>query len=174
MTRWWSGAELAREAERLAPGCVARADDAACLLRADRALEAFRALRDDAETDFAHLTNLCAVDLWDRFEVVYHLQSLTRNHIACAKVETADRESPAVSSVTGVWQGAWIQESEAYDLFGIRFEGHPNPRRILLWDGYPGHPLRKDFLAMPGGLQPGLNEFAGAAARPEPPVRPVP
>lgn len=174
MTRWWSGAELAREAERLAPGCVARADAAACLLRADRALEAFRALRDDAETDFVHLTNLCAVDLWDRFEVVYHLQSLTRNHIACVKVETADRESPAVSSVTGVWQGAWIQESEAYDLFGIRFEGHPNPQRILLWDGYPGHPLRKDFLAMPGGLQPGLNEFAGAAARPEPPVRPVP
>ena len=174
MTRWWSGGDLAREAERLAPGCVARADDAACLLHADRALEAFRALRDDAETDLAHLTNLCAVDLWDRFEVVYHLQSLTRNHIACAKVETADRESPAVSSVTEVWQGAWIQESEAYDLFGIRFEGHPNPQRILLWDGYPGHPLRKDFLAMPGGLQPGLNEFTGAAARPEPPVRPVP
>lgn len=174
MTRWWSGEELAREAERLAPGCVARADDAACMLRAGRAVEAFRALRDDAGTDFAHLTNLCAVDQWDRFEVVYHLQSLTRNHIACAKVETADRESPAVPSVTAVWQGAWIQESEAYDLFGIRFEGHPNPQRILLWDGYPGHPLRKDFLAMPGGLQPGLNEFAGAAARPEPPVRPVP
>ena len=174
MTRWWSGGELAREAERLVPGSVARADAVACVLHPERAVEAFRALRDDAGTDFAHLANLCAVDLWDRFEVVYHMQSLERNWMACAKLETADRESPAVPSVTEVWQGAWIQESEAYDLFGIRFEGHPNLQRILLWDGYPGHPLRKDFLAMPGGLQPGLNEFAGAAARPEPPVRPVP
>ena len=173
MTRWWSGEELAAAAERLAPGSVAGSTATACVLHADRALEAFQALRDDPETDFAHLSNLCGVDQWDRFEVVYHLQSLERNQIACAKVEARDREEPSVPSVTGIWQGAWIQESETYDLFGIRFEGHPNLQRILLWDGYPGHPLRKDFLAMPGGLQPGLNEFAGTSAKPEPPVRPV-
>ncbi len=173
MTRSWSGQDLAAAVERLAPGAVAGADAGVCVIHAERALEAFRALRDDPETDFAHLTNLCAVDQWDRFEIVYHLQSLERNQIACVKVETRDREAPSVSSVVEVWQGAWIQESEAYDLFGIRFEGHPNLQRILLWDGYPGHPLRKDFLSMPGGLQPGLNEFAGASAKPEPPVRPV-
>lgn len=173
MTRWWTGEELAAAAERLAPGSVASTTATACVLHADRALEALQALRDDPGTDFAHLSNLCGVDQWDRFEVVYHLQSLERNQIACAKVETRDREEPSVPSVTGIWQGAWIQESETYDLFGIRFEGHPNLQRILLWDGYPGHPLRKDFLSMPGGLQPGLNEFAGASAKPEPPVRPV-
>ena len=173
MTRWWTGAELTAVVERLAPGAVARTTASACVLKPDRALEAFRLLRDDPETDFVHLTNLCGVDLWDRFEVVYHLQSLERNQIACAKVEAHDREEPSVPSVTALWHGAWIQESETYDLFGIRFEGHPNLQRILLWDGYPGHPLRKDFLAMPGGLQPGLNEFAGVAAKPEPAVRPV-
>ena len=173
MTQWWSGDELAATVERLAPGAVAAVDASACVILPERALEAFRALRDDPETDFAHLTNLCAVDQWDRFEVVYHLQSLERNQIACARVEARNHEAPSVPSVVEVWQGAWIQESEAYDLFGIDFEGHPNLQRILLWDSYPGHPLRKDFLSMPGGLQPGLNEFAGASAKPEPPVRTV-
>lgn len=173
MTRWWTGEELAEAAERLVPGSVARSTATACILKAEHAHEALRALRDDQETNFAHLSNLCGVDQWDRFEVVYHLQSLERNQVACAKVEAFDREEPSVASVVDIWHGAWIQESETYDLFGIRFEGHPNLQRILLWDGYPGHPLRKDFLAMPGGLQPGLNEFAGTAAKPEPPVRPV-
>ncbi len=173
MTRWWTGEELAEAAERLVPGSVARSTATACILEAEHAHEALRALRDDPETNFAHLSNLCGVDQWDRFEVVYHLQSLERNQVACAKVEAFDREEPSVASVVDIWHGAWIQESETYDLFGIRFEGHPNLQRILLWDGYPGHPLRKDFLAMPGGLQPGLNEFAGTAAKPEPPVRPV-
>ena len=54
---------------------------------------------------------------------------------------------------------------------GIVFEGHPNLHRILLWDGFPGWPLRKDFLSMPGGLQPGLGEFAGVARRQEPPLK---
>ena len=172
-TKWWSGAELAEAAERLVPGSVARRSETACSLRPESALETFRALRDDPDTDFVHLTNLCAADYWDHFEVVYHLQSLDRNQIACAKVEAWDHEEAVVPSVVDIWQGAWIQESEAYDLFGIRFEGHPNLTRILLWEGYPGHPLRKDFLAMPGGLQPGLNEFAGTSAKPEPPVHPV-
>ncbi len=173
MTRWWSGDDLAAAAERLVPGSVASTSETACVLHSEHAVEALRALRDDPETNFTHLSNLCGVDQWDRFEVVYHLQSLDRNQIACAKVETHDREEPSVASVVDIWHGAWIQESETYDLFGIRFEGHPNLQRILLWDGYPGHPLRKDFLSMPGGLQPGLNEFSGTSAKPEPPVEPV-
>jgi NADH-quinone oxidoreductase subunit C len=66
-----------------------------------------------------------------------------------------------------------MQECEAYELFGMKFEGHPKLYRILLWDGYPGWPLRKHFLSMPGGLQPGLNEFAGTTPRSAPPVREV-
>jgi NADH-quinone oxidoreductase subunit C len=173
-TACWDGAEAAAHAERLAPGSVARVTAAAAHIRPERALEAFRALKDDPETDFAHLTNLCGVDYWDHLEVVYHVQSLVRNQIATYKVDVPDREAPAVPSVVEIWHGAWMQECEAYDLFGIRFEGHPNLHRILLWEGYPGWPLRKDFLSMPGGLQPGLDEFAGTARRDEPPVRRVP
>jgi NADH-quinone oxidoreductase subunit C len=170
-TRIWTGDETAAAAERLVPGSVERTTPVACYLRAERLVETMRALRDDPETDFAHLTNLCGTDYWDHFEVVYHVQSLDRNHLATVKVDVRDRENPAVASVVPVWHGAWMQEAEAYDMFGIVFEGHPNLHRILLWDGYPGWPLRKDFLSMPGGLQPGLNEFAGVSRRQEPPVR---
>ena len=121
-----------------------------------------------------YLTNLCAADYWERFEVVYHLQSFVKNQLACFKIDIADRDEPSVPSVVGVWHGAWMQECEAYDLFGIRFEDHPNLYRILLWEGYPGWPLRKDFLAMPGGLQPGLDDFAGTTPISEPGLRPAP
>jgi len=173
MTRAWSGAELADAAERLVPGSADRAEGVACYLKPEKLVETMEALRTNPDTDFVHLTMLCGVDFWDHFEVVYYIQSFDRNQIACAKVETWDRDRPVVPSLTPVWHGAWMQECEAYDLLGIRFEGHPNLHRIFLWEGYPGWPLRKDFLSMPGGLQPGLNEFAGVARRDEPPVRPV-
>jgi len=137
-------------------------------------VETFEALRSDETMDFVWLSNLCAADYWERFELVYHLQSFEKNQIGCFKVDVMDREEPVVPSVTGVWHGAWMQECEAYDLFGISFSGHPNLYRILLWEGYPGWPLRKDFLAMPGGLQPGLDDFAGSQAQPEPEVKPAP
>jgi NADH-quinone oxidoreductase subunit C len=172
-TRWLTGHEVAASAQRLVPGSVHRATDVACYLALDRLVETCRALRDDPETDFVHLTNLCAADYWENFEVVYHVQSFVKNQFATLKVEVPGRDNPAAPSVVPVWHGAWMQECEAYDLFGIKFEGHPNLHRILLWDGYPGWPLRKDFLSMPGGLQPGLNEFAGTARREPPAVRAV-
>lgn len=161
------GEEIAAHAERLVPGSVARVTPIAAYLAPEKLVETMEALKNDPETNLVHLTNLCGVDYWDRFEVVYHIQSFERNHIATLKVDV-DRENPKTPSVVPVWWGAWMQECEAYDLFGIVFEGHPNLYRILLWEGYPGWPLRKDFLSMPGGLQPGLNEFAGTARR-EPP-----
>ena len=173
MTRWWSGQEVAASLEASVPGSVARTTDVACYLKPSNVVEAMTALRDGRDTDLVHLTNLCGVDYWDRFEVVYHLQSFDLNQAATIKVEVADRESPTVPSVVPVWHGAWMQECEAYDMFGIKFEGHPNLYRILLWDGYPGWPLRKDFLSMPGGLQPGLEQFHGEARREPPPVRVV-
>jgi len=173
MTLRLTGHEAAAMAERLVPGSVARSTDVACYLVAEKLAETARALKDDPEADFVHLTNLCAADYWDHFEVVYHVQSFDRNHLATLKCEVWDRDKAAAPSVTAVWHGAWMQECEAYDLFGIRFEGHPNLHRILLWEGFPGHPLRKDFLSMPGGLQPGLNEFSGTARREAPPVRVV-
>jgi NADH/F420H2 dehydrogenase subunit C len=102
-------------------------------------------LRDECGLDYLAL--LTAVDQPERFEVVYHLWSIkdrtTKPFVLKTYIE--DKENPAVPSVTPIWRGANYQEREAYDLMGIRFEGHPNLKRIVLWEGFPGHPLRKDF-----------------------------
>jgi NADH-quinone oxidoreductase subunit C len=172
-TAWWTGEQVASAAERLVPGSVARADTVACYLKPETLVQTMEALRTDADTDFVHLTNLCGVDFWDHFEVVYHVQSFVKNQIATIKAEVWDRENATLPSVVPVWHGAWMQECEAYDLLGIRFEGHPNLHRIFLWEGFPGWPLRKDFLSMPGGLQPGLSEFSGIERRVNPPVKVV-
>lgn len=149
-----------RVAERLSaalPGSVVDATDEWVVVATARIADAARWLRDDAALDAAQLSNLCGADWYDRFEVVYHLQSLDRNHQIALKVY-ADREDPRVPSVYPVYKGALLQEREAYDLLGIRFEGHPDLRRLFLWEGYPGWPLRKDFLQVPGH-HPGLPGF---------------
>jgi NADH-quinone oxidoreductase subunit C len=122
-------------------------------------LDVFRFLKDDPELNFVFLSSVTSVDLRDRFQVVYHLQSLRLNHLVALKVEV-DRENPIIPSVSGIWLGALLQELEIYDLMGIRFEGHPNLRRIFLWEGFSGWPLRKDFLQMgEGAYNPGLPHF---------------
>ena len=134
-------------------------DDGVLYLDAGQLVEAVTALRDGEDSDLIFLCNLTAVDRERHFEVVYHLQSLDQNHILAAKVLLHDREDPSVPSLTGVFHGAHLQEREVYDLFGIRFEGHPDLRRLFLWDGFPGWPLRKDFLQMPGQIRAGLPGF---------------
>jgi hypothetical protein len=107
-------------------------------------------------------TNVTAVDRFDDgfFEVVYHLQSISKNQITTLKVRTADRQAPELPSLTSVWYGAHLQEREIYDLMGIRFTGHPNLKRMFLWEGFAGWPLRKDFLQIGrGGFHPGLPHF---------------
>ena len=80
----------------------------------------------------------------DRFEVVYHLYSLTHNHRIRLKVPTAEGD-PVVDSVTDLWPSANWFEREVWDLFGIRFTGHPNLKRIMMYEPFEGHPLRKDY-----------------------------
>jgi len=121
--------------------------------------EVARFLRDDPELDCKYLVAITGVDYLDHFELVYHLSSLARNHLVILKVRVPDHEQPEVPSLTPVWVGAHLQEREIYDLMGIRFTGHPNLQRLLLWEGFPGHPLRKDFLTLPGGFKPGLQRF---------------
>jgi NADH-quinone oxidoreductase subunit C len=170
-THFWTGDESAAVLERVAPGAVAKVTETAAYITPERLVETMTALRDDPDADLVYLANLCGADYWDHLEVVYHLASFEKNHLGTFKVECWERDDPVLPSVVPVWYGAWMQECEAYDLFGTKFEGHPNLHRILLWEGFPGWPLRKDFLSMPGGLQPGLNEFAGTARRDAPPVR---
>jgi NADH-quinone oxidoreductase subunit C len=119
----------------------------------------FRFLRDNPQLDFNFLSSITSVDRRDHFEVVYHLQSLRLNHLAVVKVD-AGRENPSVPSVSAIWNGAVLQELEVYDLMGIRFDGHPQLRRIFLWEGFAGWPLRKDFLQLgEGAYNPGLPHF---------------
>ena len=141
-----------------APG-AACVDGGILFLEPDRLVEAIQALRDSEESDLIFLSNLTAVDQELHFEIVYHLQSLDLNHILQIKARVTDREDPALPSLTGLFHGAHLQEREVYDLFGIRFEGHPDLRRMFLWDGFPGYPLRKDFLQMPGQVRAGLPGF---------------
>jgi NADH-quinone oxidoreductase subunit C len=93
-----------------------------------------------------YLNYITAVDYKDHFELIYLLSSLAHNHGLVIKTMLTERESPSLPSVTGLWQGTDFQEREIFDLFGIRFEGHPNMKRIFMWEGFEGYPLRKDFV----------------------------
>jgi NADH-quinone oxidoreductase subunit C len=105
-----------------------------------------RFLRDDPASDMKYLSNLCGAHYPGRsepFEVVYHLYSITKNHRMELKVRSAEGEP--VPTVEGVWRTANWHEREAFDMYGIPFEGHPDLTRILLPDDWEGHPLRKDY-----------------------------
>ena len=112
----------------------------------DRIVEVCTLLRDDPKLRFDMLTDLTAVDYLPaepRFQVVYNLYSFANNRRLRLKVPLALNDT--IATVEGVWKAATWLEREVYDLFGIVFDGHSDLRRILLWDGYVGHPLRKDF-----------------------------
>jgi NADH-quinone oxidoreductase subunit C len=99
------------------------------------------------EFNFKMLVDLTAVDWLNkrdkRFEVVYHLRNLDENKRIRVKIQIGENEE--VDSITSIYKGANWLEREVYDMFGIKFKNHPNLERILLWDEFPGHPLRKDF-----------------------------
>ncbi len=117
---------------------------------ADRLLEVMRFLRNSEACAFEQLCDLTCVDYLnfpkatDRYGVVYSLLSLSRNHRIWVKCFVND-PSPEVPSVTGVWAGAEWMEREVWDMFGVRFSDHPDLRRILTWEAFEAHPLRKDY-----------------------------
>lgn len=97
--------------------------------------------------DFAMLLDLTCVDYLGqqgRFEMVYHLFSLSSNLRLRIKTPLSD-EDPSIDSLTSVWKNANWLEREVYDMFGVRFGGHPYLRRLFMYDGFEGHPLRKDY-----------------------------
>jgi NADH-quinone oxidoreductase subunit C len=117
-------------------------------------LEAARTLRDDRRLRFEQLIDLCGVDYLEyrngdrngpRFAVVLHLLSVTHNRRLRVRTFCPDDDLPLVASVTPVWSAAGWFEREAFDLYGIVFEGHADLRRILTDYGFVGHPFRKDF-----------------------------
>ncbi|RMF16696.1 MAG: NADH-quinone oxidoreductase subunit C [Alphaproteobacteria bacterium] len=113
---------------------------------ADQIVKVLTFLRDDGQTRFRTLIDICGVD-WPerdrRFDVVYHLLSMELNQRIRVKIRT-DEETP-IPSITGVFPNADWFERELWDMFGVRITGHPDLRRILTDYGFEGHPLRKDF-----------------------------
>jgi len=96
--------------------------------------------------EFNYLSSVTSVDYYSYFEVVYHLVSLKHNHSTVLKTRVNGRENPTVPSLVSLYRSADLQEREIFDLMGVRFEGHPNMKRIVLWEGFQGYPLRKDYL----------------------------
>jgi len=115
----------------------------------ERIVPVCRFLKDDAECRMTHLANLSGVDMGaggrpdPRFDVVYHLFSIDHGHALAVRAAVA--EGGSIDTVTPVWRGANWHEREAFDMFGIQFEGHPDPRRILMPEDFDAFPLRKDF-----------------------------
>jgi NADH/F420H2 dehydrogenase subunit C len=141
-----SGETLAQRLRQQLPDVVITWDDASVWLEPESLNDAAAFLKDDAELDFKFLNSISAVDYIEYFELVYHLMSINHQHTAIVRSRVYGREEPTAASVTGIWKGADFQEREIWDLMGVRFAGHPNLKRIMLWEGFDGHPLRKDFL----------------------------
>lgn len=160
MTKVLAGHDIAHRIEQRFPGAVEDAVPEYAVIKSERLLEVCEFLRDEDELDFKYLASLTAVDTLDTFDIVYHVSSFRHNHRSCFKTRTTEREKPVVPSVTGIWPGAHLQERETYDLMGILFDGHEDMRRIFLWDGFAGWPLRKDFLNIPGHMA-GLERMPG-------------
>lgn len=166
MTTTVSGLELAHIIQQKFPVAVVDATPEAAVVSGQSLVDVCTFLRDDPALQFKFLNCLTAVDRLEYFEVVYHMTSIRYNKIAALKVRTSGRDDARVPSVVPVWPGALLQEREAYDLMGLYFEGHPDMRRVFLWEGFAGHPLRKDFLNLPGGKMAGLERFPGEPGGP--------
>ncbi|HVP50644.1 MAG TPA: NADH-quinone oxidoreductase subunit C [Terriglobales bacterium] len=122
-------------------------DELTIVLKRGAIREACAILRDDGGLQFNFLADVTCVDWYPnepRFEVVYHLLSIPRHERLRLKVRLSG-DDPSLESVTPVWPSANFFEREVYDLFGVRFAGHPNLRRIMMPEDWEGHPLRKDY-----------------------------
>lgn len=128
-------------------GTHAHFGDATAVVDRGRILDVMRFLRDDPECAFEMLADLTAVDYLPdrpRFEVVYHLLSVSRKQRVRVKARVPE-DDPEIESLIPVWPAANWMEREIWDLYGITFRNHPDLRRILLYEGFEGHPLRKDY-----------------------------
>ncbi len=128
-------------------GSHVRLGDATAVIDPARLLDVMGLLREEGRLAFDMLSDLTAVDYLGReprFEVVYHLYSVAQNHRLRIKVGVAESRCE-IDSVVPLWPAANWMEREVFDLYGIRFRGHPDLRRILLYEEFEGHPLRKDY-----------------------------
>ena len=141
-----SGADLAQRVDGVVPGAVDEWADDTLWVRPAFISDVAGFLQADGDFDMQYLNSITAVDYIGHFELVYHLTSFRKGHKATVKSRLSGREDLSAPSVYHLWRGADFQEREIWDLMGIRFDGHPNMKRIMLWEGFEGHPLRRDYL----------------------------
>ncbi|MAF84991.1 MAG: NADH-quinone oxidoreductase subunit C [Dehalococcoidales bacterium] len=145
MTAALSGKEIADKLEKQLPGSIVESSQESLVIKSEFLLSVATFLKDTPGLDFNYLAAITAVDYYDYFEVVYQLTSLEHNHSLVVKARCYERDNPTLPSMVSLWRGADLQEREIYDLMGISFDGHPNLKRLFLWQGFKGHPLRKDY-----------------------------
>jgi NADH-quinone oxidoreductase subunit C len=145
------GSEALRRLLAALPDAVvsthARLGDATALVKRERIVDVMRFLHDTSGLEFDVLSDATCVDYIEetpRFEVVYHLYSIARKHRLRVKARVPE-DDPRIDTLIPVWPGADWLEREIWDMYGVRFDGHPDLRRLLLYEEFEGHPLRKDY-----------------------------
>lgn len=146
MTTALQASDAAQHISEAVPQSVLSVEENVIFVSADTIVSICEFLKSDSRYSFDFLEAVSAIDMIDHFQVVYHLLSLSLNQTVVLKIQLYGRDDLSIPSVSGVWKAADFQEREIYDLNGITFVDHPNMKRILTWDGFDGHPLRKDFL----------------------------
>ena len=146
MTVALSSVEVAKQIKERYPDAVTEISDTAVIIDSESLLDVASFLKDTPGLEFDYLAHITAVDYWDYFELIYQLISIKHNHGLMLTTRCHDRDNPSAPSVVSLWRGADYQEREIHDLMGITFQGHPNMKPIVLWPGFKGHPLRKDYL----------------------------
>ena len=147
MTKIIDGSKVSSIITETLPDAILKYDEENIWVEPLFVKEACALLKQDKNLDFSYLNSITAVDHIENFEVLYHITSLRNNYKTTIRAICPDgRKNPSLPSVVSVWQSADLQEREIWDLMGIQFIGHPNLKRILLWEGFDGHPLRKDYI----------------------------
>ena len=145
--------------EQTLPGASLVVDGTSLLIQPQGLIGVCRFLKDSPDYQLEYVSNLTAVDYppdvsavpsgtgqAGRIDMVYHLFSMAKKHGPVTIKTSLPRSQPVIASLVPLYRGAEFQEREVYDLFGVRFEGHPDLRRILMWEGFAGHPMRKDYV----------------------------
>ena len=138
--------EIKQDLETKFPGSSVAIEGTSLIVPKEKWFEIARFLKDHPEYSLDYLSSVSGVDYKTYLEAVYHLYSVSKpSGLLSVKVRTETQDG-RIPSVTPIWRSAEFQEREAYDLVGIHFEGHPDLRRILMWEGFEFHPLRKDYV----------------------------
>ena len=140
--------ELKTILEQELPGASVAVEAGAVFVAPKDLVAVCRYLKDTERFRMDYAADITAVDYPSEqsMVMVYHLYSMSHKHGPITLKVKLDRSHPVVESVTPVWRAGEFQEREVYDLYGVRFEGHPDLRRILMWEGFEGHPMRKDYV----------------------------